>query len=82
MVYDISTVQSILVRPLRRDLNPYQMDQEEKANMNKREIYITEKFRLAVYRQPNHVCRVCEPSLYNGEPVELHHKIPVKDGGK
>lgn len=42
----------------------------------------TEKFRKAIYEKYHHVCQNCGESLYNGEPVELHHLVSQKQGGK
>ena len=28
-----------------------------------------------------HKCPVCGDSLYNGEEIETHHIVPVKEGG-
>ena len=40
------------------------------------------KFRELIYKKYNHLCPYCLESLHNGEPVELHHIKPVKEGGK
>lgn len=41
---------------------------------------IQAKFRAAIYKRFGHPH--CEESLYNGEFIELHHKIAQKSGGK
>lgn len=35
-----------------------------------------------MYKKYKHICPVCKESLHNGEPVELHHIVPQKSGGK
>ncbi|NEO57062.1 MAG: group II intron reverse transcriptase/maturase [Okeania sp. SIO3B5] len=34
-----------------------------------------------VAKMQEHKCPICGDSLYNGEEIETHHIIPVKDGG-
>ncbi|AFZ52119.1 group II intron reverse transcriptase/maturase [Dactylococcopsis salina] len=34
-----------------------------------------------VAKMQEHKCPVCGDSLYNGEEIETHHIVPVKDGG-
>jgi RNA-directed DNA polymerase len=74
------------IKPSRHPLlnlskNPYLM--EDQTYYDKRRIVKSEaKFREAVYRKHSHKCPVCDVSLHNGEPVELHHILPVKEGGK
>lgn len=66
---------------LKLDKNPYKL--EDRTYFEKRAIMkIEAKFRSAVYNKFNNICPHCEESLHNGEPVELHHIISVKDGGK
>ncbi|MCP6761203.1 MAG: HNH endonuclease [Fischerella sp. CENA71] len=38
-------------------------------------------FYLKVADKQGHFCPVCGESIYNGEPLHLHHKIPVHQGG-
>ena len=66
---------------LKLDKNPYLL--ENKPYFDNRLITKSEsRFRKAIYRKFLHICPICEESLHNGEPVELHHIIPVKDGGR
>ena len=88
--YGIDNKASILniaeVRPSKHPLlklnrNPYLLEHKEYFNKraeNKNEA----KFRQAIYRKFNHMCPICQESLHNGEDVELHHVVPVKEGGK
>ena len=34
-----------------------------------------------VAKNQNYKCPICGQFLINGEDIETHHKIPVKDGG-
>jgi len=66
---------------LKLDKNPYLL--ENKEYFDKRMIQKTEaKFRSEIYKKYKHVCVNCEISLHNGEFIELHHLIPIKEGGK
>jgi len=78
---NLSEVTTWVLRPLKLDLNPYILTNKEYFETRRRG-RIAAKFRAAIYRKYNHVCPVCEDSLHNGEPIELHHIRPVKDGGK
>lgn len=40
------------------------------------------KFRGVAYKKCKHLCSVCGESLHNGQPVELHHVVLQKAGGK
>jgi 5-methylcytosine-specific restriction endonuclease McrA len=40
------------------------------------------KFRETIFKKYNHLCPLCQESLHNGEKVELHHIVAVKEGGK
>lgn len=35
-----------------------------------------------MYKKYEHICPMCQGSLHKGEPVELHHIVPRKAGGK
>jgi RNA-directed DNA polymerase len=66
---------------LKLDRNPYLL--ENKEYFDKRIVQKTDaKFRSEVYKKYKHICINCGLSLHNGELIELHHLIPVKDGGK
>jgi hypothetical protein len=60
------------------------MSQQDKDKVKKNEIYIhrPDKFRRAIYEKYKHLCPNCQQSLYNGEPVELHHITSQKQGGQ
>jgi RNA-directed DNA polymerase len=42
----------------------------------------TAKFRDAIYKKYNNLCPLCGESLHNGETIELHHILSIKEGGK
>ena len=66
---------------MKLDRNPYLL--ENKAYFDKRMTQkIEAKFRSEVYKKYKHLCVNCELSLHNGEEIELHHLVPVKEGGK
>lgn len=66
---------------LKMDKNPYLKENAE--YFNKRSIEMIEaKFRREIYKLANHLCPKCGESLHNGEPIELHHIVPVKAKGK
>ena len=46
--------------------------EKQKLNRRKQKIAENQEFR----------CPVCGQSIFNGEPTEIHHLIPKKDGGK
>ena len=48
-------------------------NQSEATKLNKR------KQKLA--KKQNFKCRHCGESLFNGEPYDVHHVVPRKDGG-
>ena len=50
--------------------------------MKRTQNLIDAKFRALLYKKFKHICPLCQESLHNGEPVELHHIIPRKAGGK
>ena len=53
----------------------WQQRQAKAANSLKRS-------RQRIARQQNAKCPVCGDSLFNGEPLELHHRLPKSKGGK
>ena len=80
-LFDISRVTSISLAPLKGDLHPY-LEKNRGYYEKRRREGIEAKFRAAVYRKFVHKCPHCDESLYNGEPIELHHKVAQKSGGK
>ncbi len=48
-------------------------EQSEATKLNKRNQKLAKK--------QNHKCRHCGESLFNGEPYDVHHIVPQKDGG-
>lgn len=67
--------------PFKQDRNPYKMADQEYFN-KRRQSLIDAKFRALMYKMYKHKCPICSESLHNGEPVELHHIVPQKSGGK
>lgn len=66
---------------LKLDKNPYLL--EDQSYFDKRKVVkIEAKFRESIYKKYSHICPLCGVSLHNGENVELHHIIPVREGGK
>ncbi len=43
--------------------------------------FAKDSFYLKVAEIQRHFCPVCGESIHNGEPLHLHHKIPVHQGG-
>jgi RNA-directed DNA polymerase len=80
-LFDISTVTHQKLFPIKSNLNPYVQDNIKYYQERNRK-KIAAKFRAALYSVYLHICPHCGESLHNGEPVELHHVVPVKTGGK
>lgn len=80
-LFDISKVTNWRIFPLKQGLNPYVLLNQEYYEKRK-QVRIEAKFRAAIYRKFKHTCPHCGQSLHNGESVELHHLIAIKDGGK
>ena len=78
---NLGEIPIIKLRPLKLDRNPFKKEDHEYFE-KRREKLIDAKFRAAVYRKYKQLCPNCGESLHNDEIVELHHIIPVKDGGK
>lgn len=73
------TVTSIKTAAMKTNLNPY----VQKDYFVKRfKILDVEKFRKSVYVKHKYRCAACGEILGHDEPIELHHIIPKKDGGK
>jgi len=80
-VINISEIKPVRHPLLKLKRNPYLL--EDREYFEKRLIIKNlAKFRKAIYKKFNNQCSICNESLHNGENVELHHIIPVKDGGK
>lgn len=80
-LFNLAEVTTWIMRPLKLSRNPYLLENREYFE-KRREGRIAAKFRATVYKKFNHTCPTCEESLHNGEPVELHHIVPVQKGGK
>ena len=80
-LFDISTVTHIKVFPLKGNVNPYILD-NSKYYQERAQERVAAKFRAAVYHAHSHMCPHCGEFLHNGEPIELHHIVPVGNGGK
>jgi len=68
------------LRPIKLDKNPYLLENKDYFEKRK-ELRSASKFRSIIYRRFEHKCIVCNQELQNGEPIELDHIIPKKDGG-
>ena len=56
---------------------------EKRRNKNsKSEVEKFNKKSQRIVSKQNHKCPICGQTLYNNEPLHLHHVIPKKDGGK
>lgn len=64
--------------PLLRD---YWLERAQKL-VESRPINTFNKFELSLALSQKVVCPVCEQDLYSGEPIQQHHIIPRKEGGK
>lgn len=80
-LYDISTVSTYRLSPLKLTLNPYVKENVDYF-LKRREVRINAKFRAEIYKRWLQKCPHCKQSLHNGETVELHHVIPQREGGK
>lgn len=78
---NLGEISIITRRPLKLDKNPYIRENLEYYE-SRREKLIEAKFRQTIYKLFKQRCPLCEESLHNEEPVELHHIIPRKSGGK
>jgi len=75
-----ATVSSWTLRPIKLDKNPYLLENKDYFEKRK-ELRSASKFRSIIYKKFNYKCIVCNQELQNGEPIELDHIIPKKDGG-
>jgi len=66
---------------IKLDKNPYIKENFEYFRTRKNKI-IEAKFRATIYKKFKQLCPLCGESLHNGEPVELHHIVPRKIGGR
>ena len=78
---NLGEIPIVKIRSLALNRNPYLRKDEEYFNKRTEKLIYT-KFRAALYHKYKNLCAVCGESVYNGEPVELHHIIPRKTGGK
>lgn len=79
VIFDPSQAQQIRFKNLQLGLNPYV---HEDYYIQRTLILDADKFRAAVYSKYNKKCLLCGGSLYGTEPIELHHIIPERYGGK
>lgn len=79
-LFDISKVTHFQLFQIKQDLNPY-LKENRQYYEKRRQVRIEAKFRAAIYQKYKHTCPHCEQSLYNKEPIELHHIIPQKMQG-
>ena len=85
MLYDISStpiIRHVKVKGTASPDNPSLRDYWQKRNLKigKQKWAKGSKYEQ-VAKMQEHKCPVCGESLYNGEEIETHHIIPVKDGG-
>lgn len=80
-LFDLSTVTQWKLNPMRLGVNPY-TEEGEIYYEARRKGMIAAKFRSAVYQKHKYKCPKCGDTLHGEEPVELHHIIPVANGGK
>jgi len=81
VMLNISEVKPIQHPLLKLDKNPYLLS--DRKYFDKRIVEKNSaKFREVIFAKYEHQCPLCLESLHNGEKVELHHILPVKDGGK
>lgn len=81
ILYDMSTVTSLKLTPLRENVNPY-TEEGEKYYEKRRKDMVVANFRKAIYQKYKYKCPHCGDSLFGEESVELHHVIPASRGGK
>lgn len=79
---NLTEIPIIQLRPLALERNPYLAEDEEYFNKRIERLTMAKFRRAAAYKKCKHLCSVCGESLHNGEPVELHHVVPQKAGGK
>jgi len=80
-IVNMGEVAIITLRPLKQDRNPYLSSDYEYFN-KRTEKQIESKFRAAILKKYAHKCAHCGEPLNNGEPMEFHHIIPRRSGGK
>lgn len=80
-IFNIGAVSNIKMMPMKEGLNPYLKENTKYFEERKRE-RTKAKFRNAIYRKYKYQCIHCGQSLNGQEPVELHHIIPERKGGK
>lgn len=80
-IFNIATVTNLKLVPLKEGLNPY-VSKDKEYFENRQKARIHAKFRAAIFKKAKHKCSHCNQTLYGEEPVELHHIVPEKDGGK
>jgi RNA-directed DNA polymerase len=68
------------LRPMKLGLNPYLKENWEYFERRK-QMRSASKFRSIVYKNYDYKCPLCKQELLNGEPIELDHIIPKREGG-
>ncbi len=48
----------------------------------RKNFFFGDRFSRELSVSQDHICPICEQSLYNGEVIQRHHIIPVAKGGK
>jgi len=80
-IINLGEVSIMTYPPLKLDRNPYIKENIEYFN-KRREKRIDAKFKMAILEKYKNLCPICGETLHNGEPIELHHIVPRKIGGK
>ena len=70
----------ILVRGKASPDDPSLQEYWRKRNMSRAKDLNTGRRRIA--KDQSGICPVCGESLFNGEQIHVHHKKPIKEGGK
>lgn len=80
-IFNIASVTNLKLVALKEGLNPYIRENEEYF-VRRKIARIQTKFRSAIYKLYKHKCQHCNQTLHGEEPIELHHIVPEKEGGK
>lgn len=80
-LFDPARVKTIKLSMKKTTLNPYLT--ANKAYFERyKEKRILSKQKETLFKKYKNKCPICDQSLYGMERVEIHHIIPVKEGGK
>jgi RNA-directed DNA polymerase len=69
---------------VKNEYSPFDPELSEywaKRESNRASWEFTQKKDMKIAAKQKHVCPVCKESLYTGEELHRHHKVPLKDGG-